>query len=86
MIMEHLANIDITAAGTVKFAIPKDGIIYGVYSNANITIGYDDNGSIGTLLSNVTMWEPNPAFMPAPISYLVITAAAPCKVSIRYGV
>ena len=84
--MEHLANIDITAAGTVKFAIPKNGVIYGVYSNANITIGYDDNGSVGTLLTNVTQWEPNPAFMPSPIAYLVITAAAPCKVSIRYGV
>ena len=84
--MEHLANIDITAAGTVKFAIPKNGTIYGVYSSANITIGYDDNGSIGTLLTNVAEWEPCPAFQPAPISYLVITAAAPCKVSIRYGV
>lgn len=83
---EHLANIDITAAGTVKFAVPKEGVIYGVYSNAAVTIGYDDNGSVGTLLSNVTVWEPCPAFMPSPISYLVITAAAPCKVSIRYGV
>ncbi len=65
--MEHLANIDITAAGTVKFAIPKDGIIYGVYSNAAVTIGYDDNGSVGTLLQNVTVWDLTPHSCP-PLS------------------
>lgn len=84
--MEHLANIDITAAGTVKFAIPKGGKICGVYSNAPVTIGYDDNGSVGTLLTNVAVWEPCPIFEPAPIAYLVITAAAACKISIRYEV
>lgn len=84
--MEHLANLDITSAGTVKFAIPKNGIIRGVYSSAPITIGYDDNGSIGTMVSNVTVWEPNNGFKPAPIAYLVVTATAPVKVSIRYEV
>ena len=84
---EHLATLDLTAAGTYKFAIPKDGIIKGVYTDVAITLGYEDNGNLGTIKRNVTEWEPmGGGFMPAPISYLVITAAAPCKVSIRYGV
>lgn len=84
--MEHLATIDMTAAGTAKFAIPRGGVIYGVYSNAAVSLGYEDNGSIGTLKTNVTEWEPNPAFAPSPIAYLVITAAAAAKISIRYSV
>lgn len=84
--MEHLANLAITAAGTVKFAIPKNGVIRGVYSDTPITIGYDDNGSIGTMRRTVTEWEPNNGFKPAPIAYLVITAAAAANVAIRYEV
>lgn len=84
---EHLAVMNITAAGTYSFAIPKNGIIKGVYSpDTPITIGYNDNGSIGTLVKNVTIWEPNPAFNPDPIAYLVVTAAAAATVSIRYVV
>lgn len=86
MSSEHLAVLDLTAAGVYKFAIPKDGTIRGVYSNAAITIGYEDNGNIGTLLTNVTEWEPTNGFHPAPIAYLVITAAAAANVSIRYEI
>jgi len=85
--MEHLATLDLTAAGTYKFSIPKDGIIRGVYSDVAVTIGYEDNGTIGTLKRNVTEWEPmGGGFMPAPIAYLVITATAASKVSIRYEI
>lgn len=84
--MEHLANIAITSAGLVKFAIPKNGTIRGVYSDVAITIGYDDNGSVGTLKRSVLEWEPNGGFKPAPIAYLVLTATAAANVAIRYEV
>ena len=85
MMEEHLATLDLTAAGTYKFSIPKGGNIRGVYSDVAVTIGYEDNGTIGTLRRNVTDWEPQGAgFMPAPIAYLVITATAASKVAIRY--
>ena len=84
---EHLATLDLTAAGTYKFAVPKDGIIKGVYTDVAVTIGYEDNGNIGTIKRNVTEWEPmGGGFMPAPIAYLVITATAATKVSIRYEI
>lgn len=82
---EHLATLALTAAGTYKYAIPKNGIIKGVYSDVAVTLGYEDNGNIGVLKRNVTEWEPmGGGFMPAPIAYLVITAAAAANVSIRY--
>ena len=84
--MEHLAHIDISSAGTVKFAIPKGGVIYGVYADQNINIGYDDNGNVGTLKTAVKEWEPTPAFQPAPIAYLVLTATVATTVNIRYEV
>ena len=84
--MEHLATIDITSAQTVQFAIPKGGIIRGVYSDQAVTIAYDDNGTVGTLLRNVTEWEPNNGFAPAPIAYVRITTTAAAHVSIRYEV
>lgn len=84
---EHLAVLAITSAGTYNFAIPKGGEIKGVYSiGSPVTIGYNDNGSVGTLMQNVSVWEPNPSFTPAAIAYLVVTASAPTNVSIRYVV
>lgn len=86
MAAEHLLNVEITGAGVRKIAIPKGGIITGVYSNAPISIAYNDNGNVGTLMSNVQIWEPTIAFQPAPIAYLEITTTAATKVSIRYRV
>ena len=84
---EHLATLNLTAAGVFKFAIPKDGCIKGVYASAAVTIGYEDNGNIGTLKTSVTEWEPaGIGFMPASIAYLVITTTAPTNVAIRYEV
>lgn len=82
--MEHLATIDITAAGSVRFEIPVNGGVKGVYSSSPLTIGYEDNGSVGTMVSNVTAWEPHGGFYPAPSAALMLTAAASAKVTIRY--
>lgn len=82
--MEHLATIDLTAAGTARFAIPNGGSVVGVYSSSPVTLGYEDNGSIGTMKTNVTEWEPIGGFNPSPTAHLHITAAAAAKVVIRY--
>lgn len=81
---EHLLSVEITGAGVRKIAIPKGGIIAGVYSNVPISLAYNDNGTVGTLMSNVQVWEPTIAFQPAPIAYLEITTTAAAKVAIRY--
>lgn len=77
-------SVEITGAGVRKIGIPKGGIITGVYSSVPISIAYNDNGTVGTLLSNVQIWEPTIPFQPAPIAFLEITTTAAAKVAIRY--
>ncbi len=84
MAAEHLLSVKITGAGVRKISIPKGGIITGVYSSAPVTIAYNDNGNVGTLMSSVQIWEPTIAFQPAPIAYLEITTTAAVDVAIRY--
>lgn len=84
MSAEHLQSVVITGAGIRKIAIPKGGVITGVYSDQPITIAYNDNGNVGVLMTGVTRWEPTIAFAPAPIAYLEITTTSATKVAIRY--
>ena len=84
--MEHLLTVAITGAGTRRIAIPKGGVITGVYSNVPVTIAYDDNGTVGTLMYNVATWEPRIPFAPAPIAYLEIITTGAASVAIRYKV
>lgn len=83
--MEHLGTLTLTAAGTYKFAIPKDGVVKGIYTDVAVTISYEDNGNVGVIKRNVTEWEPQGiGFAPAPIAYLVFTTTAATNISIRY--
>lgn len=84
MSAEYLMSVEITSAGVRKVGIPKGGIITGVYASAPISIAYNDNGTVGTLMSNVQTWEPTIPFQPAPIAYLEITTTVATKVAIRY--
>lgn len=86
MAAEHLMSVQITGADVRKIGIPKGGIITGVYSDVPISLAYNDNGTVATLLSNVQVWEPTIPFQPAPIAYLEITTTAATKVAIRYRV
>ena len=86
MAAEHLMSVIISGAGVKKIAIPKGGVIAGVYSDQPITIAYNDNGNVGVLLTGVTRWEPTIPFAPAPIAYLEITTTAAAKIAIRYRI
>lgn len=83
---EHLAVINMTAAGQSGFRVPKNGTVRGVYSNVPISISYDDNGNVGALMTNVSVWEPNNGFNPAPTATLIFNAAAAASISIRFEV
>lgn len=84
--MEHLDVINVTAAGTYLYPIPKGGQILGIYSSAPITIAYNDNGTVGTLKTAVNEWEPRTPFMPAPTSFLNLVTTGAASISVRFRV
>lgn len=83
---EHLLTITAPAAGTYNWPVPKGGMVLGVYSDVPISVQYDDNGTKGTLVRNVTSWEPATPFQPAPFSQIGLVCTAASQISVRYRI
>ena len=84
MASEHLMTITAAAAGTYVWPVPKGGVVMGVYSDVPVSIQYDDNGTVGTLVRNVTAWEPPVPFAPASFAQIGIVCTAASQISVRY--
>lgn len=83
---EHMDSIAISQAGTYLYPIPKGGQIVGLYSDVPVTLQYNDNGSVGTMVRTAQVWEPPIPFMPAPTAYLQIVTTSKAEITVRYRV